>query len=107
MWVSTTDAYAADLGEMPETPGGGVPVHPGPAGVEQDRPCKPVADRAVDGATDRGWQRDQDDLGSLSAHPEHAMAMFLPEVGDVGTGRFEDPQAEQAEHRDEREVAVV
>jgi hypothetical protein len=33
--------------------------------------------------------------------------MFFPEVGDVGAGSFEDPQAEQAEHGHQREIAGV
>ena len=33
--------------------------------------------------------------------------MFLAEVVDVGAGGLEDPQAEEAEHRDEREVVGV
>jgi hypothetical protein len=39
------------LREMPETPGGCVPVHPPAMGVEQDRPCGPASDGA--GATTR------------------------------------------------------
>lgn len=33
--------------------------------------------------------------------------MFFAEVGDVGAGGFEDPQAEQPEHGHQREVARV
>jgi hypothetical protein len=33
--------------------------------------------------------------------------VFLAEVGDVGRGRLEDPQAEQPEHRDDGEVVPV
>jgi hypothetical protein len=32
------------------------------------------------------------------------VTVFLTEVGDVGAGGFEDPQAEQPEHGDEGEV---
>jgi hypothetical protein len=35
------------------------------------------------------------------------VAVFLAEVGDGRAGSFEDPQAEQAEHHHQREVAVV
>lgn len=83
-----------------------VPVHPGSAGVQQDRTCAAAVDGAVDGAADGGRQRDQDHLGALAAYPEHAMAVFLAEVGNVRAGGFEDPEAEQSEH-DEREVAWV
>ena len=34
-----------------------------------------------------------------------AVAVFLAEVGDVRAGGFEDPQAQQAEHGYQREVA--
>jgi hypothetical protein len=33
------------------------------------------------------------------------VAVFFAEVGDVGAGGFEDPQAQQAEHGHQREVA--
>src|ERR1700722_11363778 len=46
-----------------------------PRGVEQDRPCGPAADGAIDRASDRRRQRDQEDFGSFAAHPEHALAM--------------------------------
>jgi hypothetical protein len=35
------------------------------------------------------------------------VAVFFAEVGDVSSGGFEDPQAEQPEHGDQREVARV
>ena len=35
------------------------------------------------------------------------MAVFFAEVGDVGTGGFEDPQPEQPEYRHQRESARV
>ncbi len=35
------------------------------------------------------------------------MAVFLAQVADVGGGGFEDPQPEQAEHGDQREVGRV
>jgi len=35
------------------------------------------------------------------------MAVLLAQVGDVGAGSFEDPQAEESEHRDEGEVRRV
>jgi hypothetical protein len=33
------------------------------------------------------------------------VAVLLAEIGDVRPGRFEDAQAEQPEHGDQREVA--
>jgi hypothetical protein len=35
------------------------------------------------------------------------VSVFIAEVGYVAATRFEDPQAEQAQHRDEREVVVI
>jgi hypothetical protein len=35
------------------------------------------------------------------------VAVFFPKVGDVQSAGFEDPQAEQPEERDQREVAGV
>jgi hypothetical protein len=63
-----------------------------------------VSDGTVDRAADRGRQRDQDDFGALAADSEDAMAVFLAVAGNVGARGFEDPQAEEAEHRDEGEV---
>jgi hypothetical protein len=56
---------------------------------------------------DRGRQRDQDDLGTFAAYPQDPVAVFLAEIGDVRGGGFEDPQAQQAEHGHQREVARV
>ena len=98
---------AGGLGEPVQAAGGRVPVHPGAAGVQQDRPADSGGYRAVEGPADRGRQRDQDDLGALAAHAQHPVSVFLAEVGDVRAGGFEDPQAEQAEHGHQREVARV
>jgi hypothetical protein len=35
------------------------------------------------------------------------VAVFLSEVADVGAAGFEDPQPEQSEHGDQREVVRV
>jgi hypothetical protein len=84
-----------------------VPARPGAAAVEQDRSAGAVCDCPVDGAAD-GWrQRDQDDLGAFAAYAQHPVAVLLAEVGDVRAGGFEDPQAEQAEHGHQREVAWI
>jgi hypothetical protein len=79
-------------------------VHPGAAAVEQDRPAGPAADGAVDGPADRRGQRDQVDLGALAAHPQHAVAVFLAQVG---AGGFEDPRAQQPEPGHQGEVVVA
>ena len=52
-------------------------------------------------------QRNQDNLGALAAHAQHPVAVLLVEVGDVRAGGFEDPQAEQAEHGDQCEIAAA
>jgi hypothetical protein len=41
---------------------------------------------------------------AFAAGSQDAVAVLRAEVGDVGAGDFEDPQTEQAEPRDEREV---
>jgi len=94
-----------DSGGAGQAAGGGVAVHPGAAAVEQDRPAGPFADCLFDGPTHCWRQRDQDDLGAFAAHAQDAVAVFFAEVGDVGAGGFEDPQAEQPEHGYQREVA--
>jgi hypothetical protein len=99
--------YASSFGQAPQAAGGGVAIHPGAAAVEQDRPAGAGADRAVDGPPD-GWrERDQDDLGALAAHAQHPVTVFFAHVGDVGPGGFEDPQAQQATHGYQREVARI
>jgi hypothetical protein len=72
--VRPGDPHASRFGQAPQAAGGGVAVHPGAAAVEQDRAAGTGADRAVDGAPDRWRQRDQDDLGPFSAHPQHSVA---------------------------------
>jgi hypothetical protein len=94
--------------ELPQAAGGGVPVHPGTAAVdEEDRAAHPARDCAVDGPADRWGQRDEDDLAALAAHAKDAVAVFLAQVADVSTGRFVDPQAQQPEHGHQREVILV
>ena len=75
--MGSGDLDAGGFGESPQTAGGRVPVHPGAAAVEQDRPARAVSDRPVDGPADRGRQRDQDDLGALAAHAQHPVAVLL------------------------------
>jgi hypothetical protein len=84
-----------------------VAAHPGAAAVEQDRPAGAGADCPVDGAADCWWQRDQDDLGAFAARAQHPVAVLLTNIDDVSPAGFEDPQAQEPEHRDQREVAGV
>lgn len=98
---------AGGFGKPTQAAGGGVPVHPGAAAVEQDRPVSAACDCPVDGPVDCWRQRDEDDLGAYAAHAQHTVAVFLAEVGDVRAGGSEDPQAEQAEHDHQREVARI
>jgi hypothetical protein len=72
-----------------------MPVHPGAAAVEQDRPAGPVGDGAVDGPADRRGQRDQDDLGALAARAQDPVTVLLTQITDVSAGGFEDPQSER------------
>jgi hypothetical protein len=82
-------------------------IHPAATAVEQNRPAGTQAYRPVDGPADRWWQRNQDDLGALAAHAQHPVVVLLAEVSDVRAGGLEDPQAEQAEHGHQREVARI
>jgi hypothetical protein len=103
--VCPGDLDASVRGEVPEAAGGCMPVHPGAAGVQQDRPAGSGACGPVESPADRGWQRDQDDLGALAAHAQHPVAVLLTEVSDIRGGGLEDPQAQQAEHGHQGEVA--
>jgi hypothetical protein len=78
-----------------------------PKGVAQDRTIDAAVDRTVHGPGNRGRERDEDDLAALAADAKDAVAVFLAEVADVGAAGFEDPQPEQAEHGDQREVVRV
>ena len=95
------------VGEMSQTNGAGVAVHPQPAPVTQDRPFAAPGDSPVEGTADGGWQRYLHDPVALAVDFEDAVAVFFAEVGDLGAGGFEDPQAEQPEHRDQGEVVRV
>ena len=105
--MSPGDLDPGRTGELVQAAGGGVPVHPGAAAVEQDRAAGAGSDRLVDGPADGGWQRDQDDLGARTAHAQDPVAVFFAEVGDVCGGGFEDPQAEQSKHGHQGEVVTV
>jgi hypothetical protein len=65
------------LGEVAQAAGGGVPVHPLAAGVEQDRSGGPVADGRVDRAADRWRQRDEDGLVALAQDAQDAVTVLL------------------------------
>ena len=94
-------------GEPAQAAGGRVPVHPGAAPVQQDRPAGPCGYCPVDGPSDGGRQRDQDNLGAFAAHAQHPVAVLLAKIGDIRAGRFEDPQAQQAQHGHQGEVTLV
>jgi alkylhydroperoxidase family enzyme len=81
-----------------------VAVHPGTAAVEQDRPASAGTDRPVDGPADGWWQRDQDDLGALSAYAQHPGGHALRRGRRCRPRWPEDPQAQQPEHGYQGEV---
>jgi hypothetical protein len=99
--------HPASFGEPPQSAGGGVSVHPGAAAVEQDRPADSGAYGLIDSPADSRWQRDQDNLGALTAHTQHPVTVLFAEIGDIRADSFEDPQAEQPEHGHQREVTRV
>jgi len=105
MRVCPGNPDSGGIGQLPKAPGGSMAIHPAAAAVEQDRPFWAIADGLVDSPADRRWQGDQDDPAAFAAYPQHPVTMFFTKVGDVGGSGLEDPQAEQPEHRYEREVA--
>jgi hypothetical protein len=100
-------ADAGGGGQVLESAGGGVAVHPSAEDVPQDRPVGAVVYGAVDRASYRGWQRDENDFAALATHAQHPVAVFLTQMADVGSARFEDPQPEQAEQSNQGEVVPV
>jgi len=72
---------------------------------EQDRADSPASDRSLDGPTNRGRQREQDDLVTFAVHAQNAVTVLFAEVADVAAGGLQLPQTQQAEHRDQRELA--
>ena len=60
-------------------------------GVSVETLCT-AGDRAVHGAGDCGWERGENDLAAFAADLQDSVAVFLTEVGDVGSAGFEDPQ---------------
>ena len=68
-------------------------VHPGAAGIQQDRPAVPGAGCPGRCLAGRGRRRDQDDRGALAAHARRPVAVPRVGVADVRAGGFEDPAA--------------
>ena len=99
--------YAGRLGETSQAAGCAVAIHAGSSAGQQDRTRGPFLDGLFDGAPDRGWKRDEDDFVALAVHAENPVTVFFAKVFDVATRRFEDAESEEAEHRDQGEVATV
>ena len=89
MRVGPADPHSRGSGQIAQPAGGGGPVHPASAAVEQDRSGGPAAHRALDGPSDSGRQRHEHYLGALAADPQYAVPMLLAEVGDVRAGCLE------------------
>jgi hypothetical protein len=90
MRVGSVDPDPRRGGEVVQAAGGCVPVHPGAAAVEQDRPAHPGSDCPVNSPPDGRRQRDQDDLSALTwlhlthrhdRHPGSGMSTVHPEGG--------------------------
>jgi hypothetical protein len=77
VWVQCRHPHPGRLGKSAQSAGGGVPAHPGAAGVEQDRPTGPAANRLIEGSAD-GWREwDEDGLAALAEDADDAVAVFL------------------------------
>jgi hypothetical protein len=96
--VCPGDLDVGSLGKVPQAAGGRVPVHPGTAGVQKDRPAGSGAYCPVDRSADRWRQRHQHDLGALAAHPQYSVTMLLAECnGSYLAERFPDLPKWQAQ----------
>jgi hypothetical protein len=84
-----------------------MPAHPGAALGAPGRPGLLVGDSSLDGARHRRWEGDRHDLATLTGDLEHAVAALLAEVLDVRPALLEEPQPEQAQHHDQRQVVGV
>lgn len=82
------------LGQVPDPPGGGMPVHPRAAAVEQNRAGVTVIHGAFDRPAGRRRQRNQEDLAAFAADAQYPVAVFLAELADVRAGGFEGPRAQ-------------
>jgi len=101
------DLDAGGLDEVVQAAGGRVPVHPAPRVFSRigPRSRNPIArSRARPTAGGSGTKTT---FGALTAHPQHPVAVLLAEIGDVRAGGLEDPQAKEAKHGHQREVARV
>jgi hypothetical protein len=94
-------------GQALEPAGRCVPVHPRAEGVTQDLASVAVVDRPVDRPGHCRRERNEDDLASLASDPQNPVAVFLTEVANVRAAGFEDPQPEETEQRNQREVVRV
>jgi hypothetical protein len=105
--VDPSSAESGRCGEMTQSSPGAVEVHAAAASIEQDRADTSSSGGAVDGARDRGWERNQHVFVPLAAHQQDAVAVFLAQILDVRSGRLEDPQAKEAEQGNQGEVEVT
>ena len=69
-------------------------------------PARPPTARSMARPT-AGGSGTSDDLVALAVDAQDAVAVDLAEALDVGAGGLEDPQPEEAEHRDQGEVVEV
>lgn len=107
VWVHPREPDASLARELTPPPGGGMPVHADAAPVQQRRAGRSVGRCPVNGAADRGWQRNEEDSAALAAHAQEAVPVFLAQVVDVCADGLEDPQPEKAEQAHKREVVRV
>jgi hypothetical protein len=90
VWVHSGELHAGVVGQVPESAGGGVPVHPAAPQIPQHRPGLAFADGAVDGAPRPPAAAARGRPCCPADHPQDAVAVLLADVGDVGGAGFED-----------------
>lgn len=82
-------------------------VHASTACASEDGTSGTFSDGALGGSLYGRRERGEHDLAALAAHGQDAVAVLFPEVFDVRTAGFEDPQPQESEHGDQGEVIDV
>jgi len=98
---------AGGVSELAQSSCGAVAGHSCTAPVAEDRTVGLLANGAVDRSSHGGWKWDRGELVALPADGQDAVWPWTSPVADIGTGGFEDAQAEESEHCYQSEVATL